>query len=186
MATAKTGTFYLTGVVTLPAGNPAGSAGRVASEIDLSAYVNVPTGQAIAVLEADFIHQIGTDFGSGAGTMLQANGAVTTQVSDLNPGGQYIRADSNSLIASGCLNIDTANYIASHSSDMFPDNFGPASLSEAFLCVNDTLFVVSGTDDGAVNAAQDLNVTVRLRCQVVKLSKSDWMAIAIQSTAADN
>ena len=186
MATAKTGTFYLTGLVTLPAGNPGGAAGRVTSEIDLSAYVNVPTGQAVAILEADFIHQIGADLGSGAGTMLQGNGGITTQITDLNPGGAFVRADDNSLVASGCLNIDFTNYVASHTSDLFPDNFGPASLSEAFLVVNDTLYMTSGSDDSAVNAAQALQITCRLKCQVVKLSKQDWMAIAIQSTASDN
>jgi len=43
MATAKTGSFYLTETVILPAANPAGT--EVQGELDLSSYVNVPTGQ---------------------------------------------------------------------------------------------------------------------------------------------
>ena len=59
------------------------------------------------------------------------------------------------------------------------------SLSEAFLVVNDTLYLVGGVDSANIGA-QDVAVSVRIRCRVVKLSTKDWMAIAIQSTAADN
>ena len=47
MATAKTGSFYLTETITLPAGTVDG--GRIQGSIDLGAYVNVATGQAVAV-----------------------------------------------------------------------------------------------------------------------------------------
>jgi len=48
------------------------------------------------------------------------------QLTDLNPGTVLIRADDNSLIASGALNIDGANNIVSNEVDIFPDNFGPS------------------------------------------------------------
>ena len=69
-------------------------------------------------------------------------------------------------------------------SGLFPDNFGPASLSEAFMVVNDTLYLVAGNDQSAT--ADNLFCTARIRARVVKLSSKDWMAIAIQSTASDN
>ena len=53
-----------------------------------------------------------------------------------------------------------------------------------FICVNDQLYLVGGIDGAA--AASDLFITARVRCRVVKLSTKDWMAVAIQSTAADN
>ena len=53
------------------------------------------------------------------------------------------------------------------------------------MVVNDTLYFTIGNDSAAIGA-QLLNVTARVRCRVVKLSQKDWMAIAIQSTAADN
>jgi len=185
MATAKTGSFYLTETVTIPAASVAGF--RVQGTIDLGAYVNVPTGQAIAVEQVDFIHQADADFGSNVDAFFAVgqNGAITTQLSDLNPGTLMLRADDQSLIASSGLNIDQVNSIASHSSDMYPDNFGPSNLSEAFLVVNDSLYLVSGNDSAAVGLV-DLYVTVRIKCRVVKLSTKDWMAIAIQSTASDN
>ena len=183
MATAKTGSFYLTETITLPAGTVAGA--RVQGLCDLSAYVNVPTGQAIAIESVDFITQTGPDFGGDVTSMVTSTGSISMQLSDLNPGTALIRADDQSLIASGCLNIDQPNGVATHTNDMYPDNFGPASLSESFMVVNDSLYLVAGPDSCNIGG-QDCAVTARIRCRVVKLSTKDWMAIAIQSTAADN
>jgi hypothetical protein len=183
MAKAKTGSFYLTETITIPANTVGGS--RVQGTLDLGAYVNVPTGQAIAIESVDFIHQVGPDYGQEAENMLDANGALSTQLTDLNPGTSLVRADNQSLIASSGLNIDKANNVATHAADLYPDNFGPSALSEAFMVVNDTLYLVAGPD-GAGTGTLDVFVTARVRCRVVKLSSEDWMAIAIQSTASDN
>jgi hypothetical protein len=184
MATAKTGSFYLTETITLPAGTLNGS--RIPGTIDLGAYVNVATGQAIAIDQVDFVFQNGDDFGGNVATMLQADGSLTTQLTDLNPGTAFVRADNQSLIASGALNIDISANLATMVSDLYPDNHGSASLSESFMVVNDTLHLVAGPDGAATAAAAPLYITARIRCRVVKLSSKDWMAIAIQSTASDN
>ena len=182
MATAKTGTFYLTETVDLSAAAADGS--RFSGTIDLSAYVNVPTGQAIAIHGVDFIWQNGSLFDGNVEGMVAANGALSVQLTDLNPGAAFVRADNHSLVASGALNIDKANNIASHVSDLYPDNFGPGNLSESFLVVNDQLHLVAGNDGTAIGGAT-VRCTARVRASVVKLSKMDWMAIAIQSTASD-
>ena len=184
MATAKTGTFYLTESVELEAALANGL--RRTGTIDLGAYVNVPTGQAIAIDSVDFVYQESPDFGGCVGTMMAGNGAITVQLVDLNPGNAFVRADDASLIASGSLNIDDSNNIASHASDLYPDNYGPASLSEAFMVVNDTLYLTAGPDGADMAPLQGTFVTARIRARVVKLSSKDWMAIAIQSTAADS
>ena len=183
MATAKTGSFYLTEAVTLAAAAADGS--RAQGVIDLGAYVNVPTGQAVAIETVDFIWQNGALYDQNVEAMLAGNGALSMQLSDLNPGTVFIRADDQSLIASGALNIDIANNIGSQFSDLYPDNFGPGSLSEAFMVVNDSLYLVAGVDGAAIGGAS-VHCTARIKCRVVKLSKQDWMAIAIQSTASDN
>jgi len=183
MATAKTGSFYLTETVTIPAASASGT--RIQGALDLGAYVNVATGQAIAVESVDFIYQVGNDFGQDAFAMLASNGAISAQLTDLNPGTGFVRGDNQSLIASGGLNIDQANNISSQTTDLFPDNFGPAALSEAFMVVNDTMYLVAGPDGSATNVG-DVHLTARVRCRVVKLGTKDWMAIAIQSTASDN
>ena len=183
MATAKTGSFYLTESVELPANSIDGT--RVMGTIDCGAYVNVPTGQAIAIDQVDFIWQNGTNRDGNVEAMVAANGALSYQLTDLNPGTAFILASEASLIASGSLNIDQGNNIATHTSDLYPDNFGPTSLSEAFMVVNDQLYLTVGVDGTALGTA-DVFCTVRVRARVVKLSTKDWMAIAIQSTASDN
>ena len=184
MATAKTGSFYLTETITLPAGT--GPGGRVQGSIDLGAYVSVAQGLAVAVESVDFIWQLSTDFGQEVSGMVQSNGALSSQLTDLNPGTGFVRADNQSLIASGALNVDHQNNVGTHTADLYPDNFGPASLSESFMVVNDTMYLVAGVDNTTTAAGVPLYLTARIRVRVVKLGTKDWMAIAIQSTASDN
>jgi len=148
-------------------------------------YVNVATGQAVAIEAVDFIYQAGGDFGGDARSLMAGNGAVTCQLTDLNPGTSFVRADDQSLIASGSLNIDFVNNIASQGTDMYPDQWGPASLAHAFMVVNDTIYFNVGPDLSNSGAVIDY-ITVRIRCQIAKLSSKDWISIAIQSTASDN
>jgi len=183
MATAKTGSFYLTETVILPAASADGT--RVAGTVDLAAYINVASGQAIAIDQVDFVVQNGSNYDGNINAMLVTNGAVSMQLTDLNPGTLFVRADNQSLIASGSLNIDVVNNVGTHASDLYPDNHGTAALSEAFMVVNDQLYLTTGNDGSAVGGAS-LNVTARIRARVVKLGTKDWMAIAIQSTASDN
>ena len=184
MATAKTGTFYLTETIVIPAGTASG--GRIQGTIDLSAYVNAPSGQAISISAVDFVYQNGTDFGQDAASMLQGNGSISAQLTDLNPGTTFVRADNQSLVASAGLNIDIANSIVSHQADLYPDSFGNASLSETFMVVNDQLYLVAGPDLSAIAAAKDVYVTARCRVSVVKLGNKDWVSLALQSVASDN
>jgi hypothetical protein len=184
MATAKTGSFYLTETVQIPVASAADT--RVQGVIDLGAYVNVPTGQAVAVEAVDFIYQHSDTFSQAANFFLQLNGCISAQLSDLNPGTAFVRADDQSLIASGAMNLDTLNSISSNEVDLYPDNFGPSNLSEAFLVVNDSLYLVGGNNGSATSLTDIIYITVRIKCRVVKLSTKDWMAIAIQSTASDN
>jgi len=183
MATAKTGSFYLTESVQMPAATASGDSTQ--GSIDLGAYVNVPTGQALAIESVDFILQRDDPYGQDFAAMLAGNGAISFQLTDLNPGTDLVRADDASLVASGALNIDVVNNIGSETADFYPDNFGPSTLSEAFMVVNDSLYL-NGMPSGAAIGAGPIFITARIRCRVVKLSTKDWMAIAIQSTASDN
>lgn len=180
MTKSLTGSFYLTETVQLNAAQASGTPSQ--ATMDLSAYVNVPTGQAIAIESTDFIVQRDAPFGQDFTSMIAGNGAISFQLSDLNPGTLLLQANSQSLVASGALNIDVANNIGSETADFYPDNFGPSSLSEAFLVVNDTLYLTAMPSNAPIGADNVL-VTARVRCRVVKLSTKDWMAIAIQSTA---
>jgi hypothetical protein len=182
MTKSMTGSFYLTQTVTLPAAAAAST--RVQADIDTGAYVNVPTGQALAIESVDFVYQVFSDYGGNVNGMVADNSCLSAQLTDLNPGTALVRADDQSLIASGQLNIDQSNNVATHTSDLFPDNHGPTALSEAFLCVNDSMYLVGGNDNAAIGSG-DVYITARIKCRVVKLSSKDWMAVAIQSVASD-
>ena len=185
MATAKTGSFYLTETVTLPAASADGTV--VQGTIDLGAYVNVATGQAIAIDQVDFVIQGGSNNSPDVANFLQSNGSLGFQLTDLNPGTAFVRADNQSLIASGALGIDKTNNISTHTADLYPDNYGSAgTLSEMFMVVNDTLYLAGGNFGALTAAGIALSITARIRARVVKLGSKDWMALALQSTASDN
>jgi len=182
MATSKTGSFWLTEYVEIDATQQVAN-----GTIDLGAYVDVGDQQALAIEEVDFIWQahdtaLDTFDGFFAGSVV-GDCAFDVQLTDLNPGGFIVRADDNTLIASGTMNINDANNVLSMGPDLYPDTFG--KLDESRMVVNDNLFVVSHST-AAIAANQGLGVTVRIKARIVKLSTKDWMAIAIQSTAADN
>jgi len=179
MATSKTSSFWLTETVTLTSGAADGS--RFSGTMDLGAYVDVGDQQAISVESVDGIWQRATDFGNDAESFLATAGSLGYQLTDLNPNDLFVRADDNNLIASGAINISAG--VVSHSNDFFPDIFG--KLDEARTVVNDQMYVVAG-NDGALTGSSTMYLTVRVKCRIVKLSTKDWMAIAIQSTAADN
>lgn len=190
MARSKTSSFWLTETILLPSATAADT--RVQGTLDLGAYVDVGDQQAISIEYVDFITQsqdtaVDESWVSNPTGFLTGNGTINFQLTDLNPGTELVRADDNSLIASGSLAIDDANNIATHAADFYPDSYG--KLDESRFVVNDSLFFV-GTNTGfAVGGPAPtgtLAMTVRVKCRIVKLSSVDWMAIAIQSTASDN
>lgn len=183
MAKSKTSSFWLTENVQLPSTTVNGD--RAQGTIDLSAYVDVGDQQALAIEQVDFIWQRDGDFGTCTSLYLTGNGALTSQLSDLNPGTEFVRADDNNLVASGSLNVEdnALGNVSSHASDFYPDNFG--KLDESRMVVNDQLYFVVGVDGADVGTAI-MYGTVRIKARIVKLATKDWMAIAIQSTASDN
>jgi len=183
MAKALTGSFYLTETVLLTAASADGT--RSTGSIDLSSYVDVASSQCVAIDQVDFIVQNGAGFDQYAANMVAGDGSLGIQLTDLNPGGIYVRADSQSLVASGSWNIDQGNNVVTRGIDLYPDNFGPGALSEMFLVVNDTLHVVGGWDGAAATGGATLYLTLRARARIIKIGSKEWMAIAIQSVAAD-
>ena len=99
----------------------------------------------------------------------------------MNRGG-LVFANDRALVASGVLNYDTDGFL-SQNADLYPDNFGKGSDDGRYV-VNDQLYVTARSS--AVAGSQAVNVTVRVNASIVTLGAKDFMAIAIQSTAADN
>jgi len=179
MAKAKTGEFWLTETIQLPAASASGT--RVMGTIDLGAYVDVGDRQSIEISFVDYIWQQSDDYSSDPGGMVAGNATLGAQISDLNPNTLFTLANHNALISSAALSIDQPNNISSHSSDFYPDDFK----GEGKFVVNDTLYVVAGVDGNAIGA-QIVYCTVRCRVKIVTLSMMDYMGLAVQSTASDN
>lgn len=175
MATKKTSMFTLTERLT------ASTAGaRVSAVIDLGSYVDVGDRQALQIHSVDYIVQ-GLTASTDLSTTFGADSEVLTQVTDLNRG-DMVFANDRSLVSSMRLIFDSAGN-ASMDADLYPDNYGKGSDDGRFV-VNDALYcsLLASTIAGS----QAVNVTVRVNASVVTLSNKDFMAIAIQSTAADN
>ncbi len=177
MASKKTSMFTLTERITITA-----AATDTSATIDLGSYVDVGDRQALQVHSVDFIFQ-GKTASSSVPGMMGGSGVIHVQVTDLNRGG-LVLCDDRALVASGQVLYDTDGFF-SQDADLYPDNYGKGSDDGRYV-VNDALYVTANTSalDTANNA--ELNVTVRVNASIVSLTAKDFMAIAIQSTAADN
>ena len=174
MAQKKTSMFTLTERITISA-----AATDTFATIDLGSYVDVGDRQALQIHSVDFIYQ-GNTAAQSITAAMGGSGQVLVQVTDLNRGGMVF-ANDRALVASGALNLDTDAYL-SRDTDLYPDNYGKGSDDGRYV-VNDALYITGNT---TVLAGSSLNVTVRVNASIVTLSNKDFMAIAIQSTAADN
>jgi hypothetical protein len=176
MATKKTSIFTLTERLTVDA-----NATSMFADIDIASYVDVGDRQALQVHSCDFIFQ-GTDADEVLQSTFAGDSESKIQITDLNRGG-LVFANDRSLVASAQLNFDTGTNQLSNDADLYPDNFGKGSDDGRYI-VNDKLYIAGRTTGLDTNKA--LNVTVRVKASIVTLGAKDFMAIAIQSTAADN
>ena len=174
MATKKTAMFTLTERITLGTGATSASA-----VIDLGSYVDVGDRQALQVHSVDFIYMGNVPDGSIFGA-IPGGSTLHTQVLDLNRGG-LVFANDRALVASSQLRIDNQGG-CDNETDLYPDNYGKGADDGRFV-VNDALYCEVGTQATTVASC---NVIVRVNASIVTLSQKDFMAIAIQSTAADN
>ena len=148
--------------------------------IDLGSYVAVGDRQALQIHSVDFIVQ-GTTAGEAPTLAMGGSAFVSVQVTDLNRGG-LVFSNDRALVASGNLNYDIDAFLA-NDTDLYPDNFGQGADDGRYV-VNDQLYITGLST--AVGGSKAVNVTVRVNASIVTLGAKDFMAIAIQSTAADN
>lgn len=175
MAVKKTSMFTLTERLSISAPTT-----DTFATIDLGSYVDVGDRQAIQVHSVDFIFQ-GTTPAEPIYTTLPTASQVTVQVTDLNRGA-LVFSNDRALVASGILNFDQDAYL-SMATDLYPDNYGKGSDDGRYV-VNDQLYITGNAS--ALGVGGVVNVTVRVNASIVSLTAKDFMAIAIQSTAADN
>jgi len=173
MATKKTSMFTLTERVTINAGGT-----DTFASIDLGSYVDVGDRQALQIHSIDYIFQ-GTSPDADVVSDMGNGNELHVQTTDLNRGG-LVFANDRALISSASIRADTSGGL-DRVADLFPDNFGKGSNDGRYV-VNDQLYITAH----ATGLIGPLNVTVRVNATIVTLGTKDFMAIAIQSTAADN
>ena len=176
MATKKTSMFTLTERVTISA-----AATDTFATIDLGSYVDVGDRQALQIHSVDYVFQ-GTTASEALTTAVGADSSIDIQVTDLNRGG-LVFVNDRAVVSSGRLLVDFSNNSLTSESDLYPDNYGKGADDGRYV-VNDALYITGRASVLAAN--KDLNITVRVNASIVTLSNKDFMAIAIQSTAADN
>ena len=177
MASKKTSTFTLTERLTIDASNTPFSA-----EIDLGSYVDVGDRQGLMIHSVDYIIQGTTATTALDATFGGAAAEVQFQLQDLNRGGLTF-ANDRALVSSGRFLFGPGGN-ASMDADVYPDNYGPHGSMQGRIVVNDALYCEAILDN--LGGGEACNVTIRVNASVVSISAKDFMAIAIQSTAADN
>lgn len=170
--------FTLTERLTISAANT-----ETFATIDLGSYVDVGDRQALQVHSVDYVFQ-GTAATNGVVSSLNADNSVFVQMTDLNRGG-LVFSDDRALISSAALYKAAAAAGLFEEADMYPDNYGKGSEDGRFV-VNDQLYITGFVPTGGLASGQSINCTVRVNASIVSLTAKDFMAIAIQSTAADN
>ena len=175
MATKKTSMFTLTERLTITAAST-----DTFATIDLGSYVDVGDRQALQVHSVDFVFQ-GLTPNEGATQAMGGSGGVVVQLTDLNRG-ELVFVDDRAIVASAVLDYDNDGFLV-NTTDMYPDNYGKGS-DDGWFVVNDQLYITGRTS--LLASGKALNCTVRVNASIVSLTAKDFMAIAIQSTAADN
>ena len=175
MATKKTAMFTLTERLTISA-----SATDTFATIDLGSYVDVGDRQALQIHSVDYVFQ-GTTANDHVEVAMAADDSTMVQLTDLNRGG-LVFANDRALVSSASLYKSTAGEL-NMEADLFPDNYGKGSDDGRYV-VNDQLYITGRCTQ--VNSNTAVNVTIRVNASIVTLGAKDFMAIAIQSTAADN
>lgn len=169
MAKAKSGVFQLRktldGLATT----------ATVGEIDLGAYVDPADGQGIEIISVDFIwHDASTNLPIDHNATFEA----CAQLKD-NINGNIVGYENTHLIASAGLSYFVNNAV-NNDTDIFPDILH-LSKDGGRMVVNDTLEFCAK----ASTSVSDGAVTVCINCRVVKLTKRDYMALALTTVAQE-
>jgi hypothetical protein len=167
MAKAKTATFYLRETINV-------DSSATQEEMDLTVYVDPVNSQGLLIRNVDFIWY---DSNTYLPLDPSADWQGTIQLHDSNLGG-LADLENEHQIASGSITAVTSSGVFSDQ-DFFPDRLGMAK-GEGRIVVNDSLEIAT---DGSASVPANCVCTVVLEVQVVKLTKEDYISLALQSVS---
>jgi len=169
MARIKTSSFYISTEVTDIL------ATATSTTLDISQYVDAPSGQAILVEEVQFCWFFENDFLPLRSTSA-TDYAWTAQLKD-STSGALINPNSEDLVSQSHYLADGQGGVYSED-DVMPDIMGYAA-GEGRLVISSNLQLTAMGSAALANAS----CCARIRCRVVTLDKNDWIALALQSVA---
>ena len=178
MAKALTGTFTISATVQLT--NAGGASNYETAVIPIGSLIDVGDAQALEIESVDYVY-LNEVVASGLiepvhpAAPFNADNGFGCQLTDRNTGTWIDAADNNLISSSSVWVIATGTY--GTGADFFPDDF---QKTNGRFVVNDEVYATAFTAT-APTAANILNVTVRIRAKVVKLSTRDWMAISLET-----
>lgn len=167
MARAKTNSFYLRETIDV-------DTTTTNDTMDLSIYVDPVNKQGVLCRSVDFIW---TDKSTFLPLDANADWQVAVQVHDTVLGG-LVDPENTHMVGSGSL-VSVSGSTVISDEDFFPDRLGMAK-GEGRVIVNDSL-EISSLGSGSTPA--NLQCTVILEVQVVKLSEKDYISLALQQVA---
>ena len=167
MARIKTSSFYI-GIEINNLTNAGAS-----TTLDISQYVNAPTGQALLVEEVQFCWYNGSTY---LPLMHSSDTQCTAQLLD-STNGTLVSPISEALVSQSHYVIDGSAGVYSED-DVMPDVMGYAA-GDGRLVISSNLQLVA---DSSITVS-GASVAARIRCRVVNLDQKDWMALALQSVA---
>lgn len=178
MAKAMTGTFTITSTVQLTNGGGINNYETVV--IPIGSLIDVGDAQALEIESVDYVYLNEVE-ASGlieplhASSPFNADAGFGCQLTDRNSG-TWIDAADNNLISSSSAWYDSIGQTG-WNLDFFPDDF---QKTNGRFVVNDELYATGYVSIAPV-AGAILNISVRIRAKVVKLSTRDWMAISLET-----
>jgi len=175
MAKSITGTFTITQSITLDA------TGYTTTATPIGSLIDVGDAQALEIESVDYVSS-NYDSANDNYEPIHASGPFAgdaswgVQLLDRNAAVWLDPADNN-VISSFAARYDhqAGIYVGA---DFYPDDF---QKTNGRFVVNDELYLVSDVPVGSFAANQELNIAVRIRAKVVKLSTRDWMAISLET-----
>ena len=175
MAKSITGTFTITTSMKLSA------TGYSTVTVPIGSLIDVGDAQALEVESVDYVssnYETTTDHYEAIASSHPWTGDAGwgVQLLDRNSS-EWLDPSDNNVISSFAAIFDSAGNM-SVNADFYPDDF---QKTNGRFVVNDELYCVSNISSGAFAANQELNIAIRIRAKVVKLSTRDWMAISLET-----
>lgn len=171
----KSGTFFLSKQVD---GGTAGT-GFQQQEIDVSSFVNVLQGEVIRVKQAWFEWNsdqggpiLSADVGANNGASADAQITVESMSTRANFTNNAVMAKNT--VYTHCSGAGELDFYATEM------GMNPTDYEDGFLVATDGIFI--GISNSGDPFTADIRVSMKLECEIVKLSLSDAQAVLVSQT----